>query len=52
MKQSALIMFDEENTNHSSKPKYRSLAHEKEFADPSENNKIEEVELEDADSGR
>lgn len=47
-------MFDEENTNNLNKPKYRNLAHEKDekYIESEHCNKIEELELEDADSGR
>lgn len=53
VKQSARIMFDEESTSAINKTKYRSLANEKDekYIESQENIKIEEVELEDADSG-
>ncbi|XP_055694172.1 kinesin-like protein unc-104 isoform X12 [Lutzomyia longipalpis] len=49
VKQSARILFDEEH-----KPKYRSLVQERDerFIEGQECGKVEEVEIEDADSGR
>ncbi|XP_070490677.1 kinesin-like protein unc-104 isoform X3 [Chironomus tepperi] len=54
VKQSARIVFDEENTSNLPKIKLRSLANEKDekYADGDGNLKIEEVEQEDVDSGR
>lgn len=49
VKQSARILFDEDH-----KPKYRSLVQERDerFIEGHECGKVEEVEIEDADSGR
>ena len=54
MKQSARILFDEENTSNLPRTKYRTLAQEKDekIIEGDGQIKIEEVELEDADSGR
>jgi kinesin family protein 1 len=53
VKQSARILFGEENSGQQKIPKIRSITEKDEkFIEGSDNIKIEELELEDADSGR